>query len=104
MSQKLPIGGFEWTNPTIDEVIQTPDDSDEGYIIQDDLEYPKELHVLHNDYPMAPETTAIKQEWLIQYQHELVNQLGCKFSENSKLVPNLLNKERYVFHYRNLIS
>ena len=51
MSQKLPIGGFEWTNPTIDEVIQTPDDSDEGYIIEADLEYPKELYILHNDFP-----------------------------------------------------
>ena len=89
--------------PTIDEVIQTPDDSDEGYIIEVDLEYPKELHALHNDYPLAPETMAIKQEWLSQYQHDLVNQLGCKFLEDSvKLVPNLLNKERYVLHYRNL--
>ena len=63
MSQKLPIGGFEWTNPTTDEVIQTPDDSDEGYIIEVDLEYLKELHDLHNDYPLAPEEMAIKQEY-----------------------------------------
>ena len=52
--------------------------------------------------PLAPETMPIKEEWLSQYQHDLVNQLGSKFTDCGKLVPNLLNKERYVVHYRNL--
>ena len=26
-----------------------------GYILEIDLEYSKELHDLHNDYPLAPE-------------------------------------------------
>ena len=30
-------------------------DSDEGYLLELDLEYPKDLHNLHNDYPLAPE-------------------------------------------------
>ena len=29
------------------------------YILEADLEYPEELHVLHNDYPLAPEKLAI---------------------------------------------
>ena len=26
-----------------------------GYILETDLEYPEELHELHNDYPLAAE-------------------------------------------------
>ena len=29
--------------------------SDVGYILKLDFKYPKELHELHNDYPLAPE-------------------------------------------------
>ena len=29
--------------------------SSTGYILEIDLEYSKELHDLHNDYPLAPE-------------------------------------------------
>ena len=28
-----------------------------GYILEFHLEYPSELHDLHNDYPLAPEKT-----------------------------------------------
>ena len=30
-----------------------------GYILDVDLEYPDESHVLHNDYPLAPEKLAV---------------------------------------------
>ena len=26
-----------------------------GYVLEGDLEYPKELRELHNDYPLAPD-------------------------------------------------
>ena len=29
--------------------------SEIGYFLEFDLEYPNELHKLHNDYPLAPE-------------------------------------------------
>ena len=56
MSQMLPLKGFEWV-PAPDEIdiLNVPNDSKLGYILEVDLEYPKELHDKHNLYPLAPE-------------------------------------------------
>ncbi len=59
MSCKLPINNFEWINgEDINEDIimnYNEENDDIGYVLEVDLEYPKELHDLHNDYPLAPE-------------------------------------------------
>ena len=52
----LPEGNFDWM---IEEQISNldvtslPNDSDTGYILEVDLEYPKTLHDSHSDYPLA---------------------------------------------------
>ena len=39
-------------------LIKIKNNSSTGYILEADLEYPpKELHDIHNDYPLAPENT-----------------------------------------------
>ena len=63
-----------------------------------DLEYPKELHESHNAYPLAPERLVVQKEWMSDYQKGLRNN-GI---EVEKLVPNLMDKSKYVVHYRNL--
>jgi len=46
--------GFEWMND--DELKNWRDmPNGKGSILEVDLEYPKELHDLHYDYPLAPE-------------------------------------------------
>ena len=82
-------------------ITEHPADSREGYILEVNLEYPGELHDVHNAYPLASERTAIKKEWMSEYQHSLLG-VGVAPSEVEKLVPNLHNKDRYVLHYRNL--
>ena len=80
MSQPLPTRGFKWMND--DELKDWRDmPNGKGCILEVDLEYPKELHDLHNDYPLAPEN------------------IVPPGSKVSKLVPNLDDKNKYVVHY-----
>ena len=61
MSEKLPTSGFKWIDPlTEDFIMNYDDDSNVGYTLEVDLHYPKELHNLHNDYPLAPEKSEIR--------------------------------------------
>jgi hypothetical protein len=61
VSLKLPYGGFKWIDNVDINFIKTYDvDNNEGCFIECDLEYPKELHDLHNDYPLAVEQRCIK--------------------------------------------
>ena len=69
-----------------------------GYILEVDLEYPSELHDLHNDYPLAPEKLEISQNLLSKYCSNIANKYGLKLGGVNELVPNLGN----VVHNRNL--
>ena len=84
MSEKLPIDGFEWVEDlsVIDEdFIKNYDkDSNVGYFIKADIEYPKELHTMHSDLPFLPEKMEVNK---------------CK-----KLICNLYDKKDYVDHIR----
>lgn len=99
MSKALPTHGFKWMNESElanwKSVTSTSGSASSasgtcassskegvGAILEVDLEYPKELHDLHNCYPLAPESI----------------QLG----NVKKLTPNLNNKTKYVVHYENL--
>ncbi|GBM49732.1 hypothetical protein AVEN_175951-1 [Araneus ventricosus] len=83
MSQFLPTDGFKW-GPTDIDVMQIPDDSPTGYILEIDLHYPMELHDKHCDFPLA-----------------LDNQAHGN-SKQIKLLTTLHDKEKCVIHYRNL--
>ncbi|GFR75259.1 hypothetical protein ElyMa_002183000 [Elysia marginata] len=103
MNQHLPTGGFRWVedcNQLAGAIADHPPDAAEGYILEVDLDYPRELHGAHNAYPLAPERLVVQRNWMSEYQHAL---MGVRPpAEVEKLFPNLRNKERYVVHYRNL--
>ena len=72
------------------------ENSFDGYILEDDLEYPDELHDLHNDYPLAPE----KNDMLSKHYSNIANKYDLKIGGVNKLVLILGNKSSYVLHYR----
>ena len=105
MSQSLPISDFKWVtidNTTLDTILSCPEDSEVGYIVEVDMDYPSELHRLHNDYPLAPEPLTVTEKSLSPYQKQLLEHLGHQYYPCRKLIPNLMNKRNYVTHYRNL--
>ena len=105
MSQYLPYTDFTWVK-NIDKIKQKlmniKSNSSTGYILEVDLEYPQELHDIHNDYPLAPEKINIPKEWLSDYCLKIANAHNITTGTVKKLVPNLMNKNNYVIHYRNL--
>ena len=55
MSQTAPVDEFQWVNGSQDVLknllLHTADDSNVSYIAYVDLNYPKMLHDMTNDYP-----------------------------------------------------
>ena len=86
MSQNLPINKFksiENTSQFNENFIKNYDeDSDEGYFLEVDVQFPEKLHELYNDLPFLPERTKIEKV--------------------EKLVTNLHDKTEYIIHTRNL--
>ena len=73
-----------------------------GYILEVDLEYPRELHEKYNAYPLAPEKKPVKKEWFLPYQKRKLENLSHSPLQTKKLMLTLQDKEKYVVHYRNL--
>ena len=105
MSQYLPTGGFRWlTQKQIDKtnLAKYTEDSKKGLILEVDLEYPKELHDLHNDYPIGAEKVKATNDMLSDYCKNIADKFNISTGLVHKLIPTLNNKEKYVLHYRNL--
>ena len=77
ISKPLPTHGFKWMKVSELETLEL-----HSCILEVDLEYPKSLHDLHNDYPLAPERVEV--------------------NKIKNLIPNLGDKKKYIIHYENL--
>ena len=95
MRQYSPISSFKWVK-NIDKIEQKlmniKNNSSTGYVLEVDLEYPKKLHDIHNDYPLAPEKINIPKEWLSKYCFTIASVYNITTGTVKKLVPNLMNK------------
>jgi hypothetical protein len=70
MSQALPVDGFRWLEKEEFEHLNinyVSDDSEDGYILEVDLDYPSELHDHHTEYPIAPEKMKVTEDMLSPY-------------------------------------
>jgi hypothetical protein len=104
MSQKLPYRDFKWRpdliTPNIVRMIEEYNNGNKGYVLEVDLLYPKELHDLHNDYPLAPEHMEVDKCSITS--HSMLQKSNVKPIKCDKLVGTLYDKKHYVVHIRNL--
>ena len=69
MSQYLTCSEVKWLNQKkiSDFCLNSiSENSSIAYVLEADLEYPSELHELHNDYPLAPEKLKISQNYVVK--------------------------------------
>ena len=52
-------------------ILNQQDEQEDGYFLEVYLEYPEELHDLHNDYPCAPVKMKIEENYLSEHQKNL---------------------------------
>ena len=86
MSQKFPVNGSEWVEELSefkeDFIKNYDEDSNKGYFLEVDVQYPKKFHNLYSDLPFLPEKLKIKK----------YNKLAC----------NVQDKKNYVAQIRAL--
>ena len=88
MSQKLPVNGFKWVKQkklskfNEDFIKNYDENSNKGYFLEVDIDYPKELFNLHKDLPFLPERKKVEKV--------------------EKLICSIEDKEKYVIHIRPL--
>ena len=71
MIQKLPYRNLKWDDRITEEDVINCLNASTGYIYEVDLEYPKELHDLHSDHPLAPEVMNGTANMLSEKQAEI---------------------------------
>jgi hypothetical protein len=101
MSESLPYGDFKLlTEDEIESlnVMEVGDDSDVGYILECDLEYPDSIKLKTRNFPFLPERMKIDDSKLSDYQLLFKG----KSIRTEKLVCNQYDKKNYIIHYRML--
>ena len=68
MSKLFPTSGFEWVDPEELDLNKYVGNSLKGCALEADLEYPRGLHELHNDYTLPSDKKEINGEILYESQ------------------------------------
>ena len=97
MIKKLPVGSFKWVKNVsrIDEEFIKNDDenSDIGYFLKADLEYPKELQDLHSDLRYLPEKMRInKHDKLVCTLYD--KKIRCTHKKHKTSIKSRLKTEK----------
>ncbi len=108
MSAPLPQRDFRWM--TAEELREFDPSRDvrledgPGYILEVDLDYPPELHLPHNSFPLAPVTMDIDYSHLSPYSRSCLEAMGQdpRRYKARKLTSTFEPRRKYLVHGLNL--
>ena len=104
MSQWLPFDDIKFVtelteNIFLKEILKTPDDSDIGYFLEVDLEYPHNIRQKTKHFPFGPENKSISKDDFSPYMKSIMPK---NYVSHKKLICDWTDKKNYLIHYRML--
>lgn len=106
-TSKLPTGNLKFIPETkFSQINWKTIDTEKniGYILEVDLTYPKHLHDLHSNFPLAPDFLEICFDNLSPYSKKKLEECSSGISnfKESKLFNTFHPRKNYVVHFKNL--
>ena len=105
MSQMLPYDEIQmWHGHPdkywnwLEEILNTPDDSDIGYFLEVDLKYPDNIKEKKN-FPFCPEIKKINPDKYNDYMKKIKPK---NYTKSKKLICDWTDKKKYLIHYKML--
>ena len=86
-------------NIKVEDILNTPDDSDIGYFIETDLTYPDNIKEKTKNFPFAPVNKKTNPDIFNDYMKEIKPDT---YIQTSKLICDWSDKKNYLVHYRML--
>ena len=100
MSQPLPYDEIKFDRSVIlEEILNTPDDSDIGYFVEVDLKYPDKIKEKTKNFPFAPVNKKNNPDSFSDYMKEIKPDT---YTQTKKMIYHWSDKKKFLVHYRML--
>ena len=100
MSEPLPYDEIKFDkNVNLEDILNTPDDSDIGYFAEVNLKYPDKIKEKTKNFPFAPVNKKINPNKFSDYMKEIKPDT---YNQTKKLICDWSDKKNYLVHYRML--
>ena len=83
----------------LEEILNTPDDSEIGCFLEVDLKYPDNVKQKTKYFPFCPENKKIDPNKYNKYMKSIIPE---KYIKSKKLISDWTDKKKYLIHYRML--
>ena len=98
LSEYLPYDEIKFDrNVKLEDILNTPDDSDIGYFIEVDLKYTDNIKEKTKQLPFAPKSGKINPDSFSDYMKEITPDT---YTQTKTLLCHWYDKKNYLIHYR----